>query len=73
MSYYWFNIQEVLQEAKDKYHNCGSKEKAAEYYQTNKDVIKEKVNKYKNLRKEEKEAKREYSKNRHNRMKEKSN
>ena len=28
MSYYWFNRQEILQKAKEKY----SKEKAAEYY-----------------------------------------
>ena len=30
--YYWSNSQELLQNAKDKYHNCGGKEKAAEYY-----------------------------------------
>ena len=73
MSYYWFNRQELLPKAKDKYHNCGRKEKAAEYYQTNKDVIKEKANnKYKNLTEEEKEANREYSKNRYNKIKEKS-
>ena len=29
MSYYWFNRQELLQEVKDRYHNCGGKEKAA--------------------------------------------
>ena len=28
MSYYWFNRQEILQKAKEKY----SREKAAEYY-----------------------------------------
>ena len=50
MSYYWFNRQKLLQKAKDKYHNCGGKEKAAKYYTKNKDVIKEKANnKYKNL------------------------
>ena len=32
MSYYCFNKQELLQKAKDKYHNCAGKEKAAEYY-----------------------------------------
>ena len=31
MSYYWFNRQEILQKAKEKY----SKEKAAEYYKQN--------------------------------------
>ena len=41
MSYYWFNRQELLQKSKEKYDN-GCKEKAAKYYQDNKDVIKEK-------------------------------
>ena len=65
MSYYWFNRQE-------KYGN-GGKEKVAKYYSDNKDVIKDKEkNEYKNLSAEEKEAKRQYSKNRCNKMKEKS-
>ena len=38
MNYYWFNRQEILQKAKEKY----SKEKAAEYYKQNKEAIKEK-------------------------------
>ena len=60
-----------MQKAKEKYDN-GGKEKTVEYYQANKDVIKEKANyKYKNLTEEEKEAKRQYSKNRYNKMKEK--
>ena len=51
MSYYWFNRQEILQKAKGKY----SKEKAAEYYTQNKEVIKEKSReRYKNLSQEEK-------------------
>ena len=37
MSYYWFNRQEILQKAKEKY----SKEKAAAYYLKNKEAIKE--------------------------------
>ena len=41
MSYYWFNRQELQKKAKEKYDN-GGKEKAAKYYQANKDVIKEK-------------------------------
>ena len=46
-----FNRQEILQKAKEKY----SKEKAAEYYLQNKEVIKEKGrNRYKNLSEEEK-------------------
>ena len=36
MNYYWFNRQEILQKAKEKY----SKEKAAEYYLQNKEAIK---------------------------------
>ena len=38
MSYYWFNRQEILQKAKERY----SKEKAAEYFAQNKEAIKEK-------------------------------
>ena len=37
MSYYWFNRQEILQKAKERY----SKGKTAEYYKQNKEVIKE--------------------------------
>ena len=37
MSYYWFNRQGILQKAKERY----SKEKSAEYYMQNKEVIKE--------------------------------
>ena len=66
MSYYSFNRQELLQKAKGKYHNCGGKEEAAEYYLQNKDLIKEKANsKYKILSEEENKAKREYGKNRY--------
>ena len=45
MSYYWFNRQELLNKAKEKYDSGGGKEKAAKYYQDNKDVIKEKEKK----------------------------
>ena len=38
MNYYWFNRQEILQKAKEKY----SKEKAAEYCKQSKEAIKEK-------------------------------
>ena len=59
MSYYWFNRQELLRKAQDKYHNGGGKEKATEYSGVNKDVIKEKANnKYKNLQKKRKRQKR---------------
>ena len=37
MSYYWFNMREISQKAKEKY----SKEKAAEYYAQNKEALKE--------------------------------
>ena len=51
MSSYWFNRQEILQKAKEKY--C--KEKAAEYYLKNKEAIKKKSrDRYKNLSQEEK-------------------
>ena len=51
MSYYWFNRQEIFQKAKERY----SKEKAAEYYAQNKEVIKENpIECYKNLSQEEK-------------------
>ena len=51
MSYYWFNRQEMLQKANERY----SKVKAADYYEKNKEVIKEKSrNCYNNLSEEEK-------------------
>ena len=57
MSYYWFNKQELLQKAKEKYDN-GGKEKAAKCYRDNKDVIKEKEkSKYRNMSEEEKSKK----------------
>ena len=52
MNYYWFNRQEILQKAKEKY----SKEKAAEYYPQNKEAMKEKSRECcKNLSKEKKD------------------
>ena len=72
MSCYWFNRPKLLQKATDNF-DTGGKEKAAKYYRDNKDVInEEEKNKYRNLSEEEKEAKRQYSKNRYNKMKEKS-
>ena len=57
MSYYWFNKQENLQKANKKY----SKEKAAEYYLKNREVINEKSReRYKNLSQEEKDKIKEY-------------
>ena len=57
MSYYQFNIQEILQKGKERY--C--KEKAAEYYSKNKEAIKEKSKmQQKNLLEEEKDKIKEY-------------
>ena len=57
MNYHWFNKQEILQKAKENY----SKEKAAEYYKQNKEVMKEKSKeRYKNLSQEEKDKIKEY-------------
>ena len=66
MSYYWFNRQKLLQKVKDKYHDCGGKEEAADYYSKNKYIIKEKANnKYRNLSEEAKETKRKYQQDRY--------
>ena len=52
MSYYWFNSQEILQKAKERY----SKEKAAEYYEQNKEAVKENSREhYKHLSQEQKD------------------
>ena len=52
MSYYWFNRQEILQKAKEKY----SKKTSPEYYLQNKGAIKEKIReRYKNLSQEERQ------------------
>ena len=65
MNYYWFNRQEILQKAKERY----SKEKAAEYYLQNKEAIKEKSkNRYKNLSKEEKDKIKEYQRKRYQQL-----
>ena len=65
MNYYWFNRQEILQKAKEKY----SKEKAAEYYAQNKEAIKEKSReRYKNLSQEEKDKIKEYQRKRYQKL-----
>ena len=57
MSYYWFNRQEILQKAKERY----TKEKAAEYYAQNKEAINEKSREcYKHLSQKEKDKITEY-------------
>ena len=58
MSYHFFNRQESLQKAKDGYHNGRGKEKAAEYYIENKEVLKENAkNKHRTLSEEKIKAK----------------
>ena len=55
-----------MQKAKDRYHNCGGKEKAAEYYTANKEVLNKNTrNKYRNLSEKENEVKIKYGKNRY--------
>ena len=62
----------MLQKGEEKYHNCGGKANAAEYYIANKDVSKEKAkNRYRNLSEEEKDAKKRYSRDRYKKIKEK--
>ena len=57
MNYYWFNIEDILQKANENY----SKEKAAEYYEQNKEAIKGKAREhYKNLPEEKKNKIKEY-------------
>ena len=66
MSCYWFNREELLKKANEKYHNKGGKQKASEYYRENKEAIKGKArNKYK----KEKELKRQYSRNKYKKFK----
>ena len=53
----------------DKYHNHGGKEKAKEYYQNNKNILKEKArSRDQNLSEEQKELKRQYSRNRYQKL-----
>ena len=42
MSYYKKNREVLFKKAQDRYHNKGGKEKAAKYYQENKEEIKKK-------------------------------
>ena len=61
MKYYWFNRKNLLKNTSDKYHNKGGKQKAAEYYRKNADLIKlEAKNKYRNLSGKEENKKRKY-------------
>ena len=65
MSYYQFNIQEILQKGKERY----SKEKAAGYHSKNKETINEKSNmQQKNLLDEEKDKIKEYQRKRYQQL-----
>ena len=65
MIYYQKNSEKI----RDKYHNQGDKEKAKEYYQNNKDIIKEKaIIRYQNLSEEQIELKRQYSRDRYKKL-----
>ena len=58
-----------MQKSKNRYHNGGGKEKAAEYDIVNKEFTRENAkNKYINLSDEEKEATREHGRNRYRNM-----
>ena len=62
MNYYWFNRQDILQKAKERY----SKEKSAKYYLQNKETIKEKAKeRYKTLSDEEKNKIEKYQRKRY--------
>ena len=62
MNYY----QKNKEKSKDKYYNQGGKERAKEYYQAYKDVIKEKARiRYQNLPKEQKELIKQRSRDRY--------
>ena len=72
VNYYWFNRQKLLEKPKDRYHKSNCKQKSAEYYIANRDVLKGTAkNNYKNFSEKEKEAKRENSRNRYKNMEQK--
>ena len=53
----------------DRYHNCGGKEKAGEYYIATQKVLRKNTeNKHRNLPEKEKDTKREYEKSRYRNM-----
>ena len=43
MSYYWFNRQELLQKAKNRYHNGSGKKKLLNFISRNREVLGEKA------------------------------
>ena len=70
MNYYRKNREISSGKAYDKYHYRGGKEKAAKYYQGNKEEIKKiERKKYKNMSEDEEKIIRERSKNRYYKIK----
>ena len=66
MSYYWFNKEKLLKNAWDKYHDKGGKQKTANYYAANEEVLKEDArNKYRNLSEKANNKKRKYQRERY--------
>ena len=66
MSYYWFNRENLLKNAWDKYHNKGGKQKATKHYAANQEVLIEDArNKYRNLSEKEKNKKKRYQRERY--------
>ena len=70
-SYYcWFNRKYLLEKAHDKYDNKAGKEKAAKYYQKNKELIKERErHKYRMISAEDRNEKKRKSLERYYRLK----
>ena len=57
-SYDWFNRKELIKRAHDKYSNKDGKEKAAVYYQKNKEMIKQRErHKYQMMNREDRDEK----------------
>ena len=60
--YYWFNRNDLLKKAHDKYHNKGGKEKAVLHYQKNKEMIKQRErHKYQMMSREDRDEKKRKS------------
>ena len=69
MNSYQFKRDKLLENAKNRYHNGGGKEKVTKNYEDNKKVWKEKArNQYRKLSEEEKEAKWVYGRKRYKNM-----
>ena len=57
MNYSWKNRDVLLKKSHNKYHNLGGKQKAAQYFQENKEEIKKKERKkYRSMSEDEKKC-----------------